>query len=263
MERHQIIRRRLELRRLIGPCLGRVDQRRIDRREIAATLQIGLSQTLDHCRRWIVGDEMARQLHSEMPRRLGCQGQITQHGFALLHAILRVALLEYRLCSWLMNRRAEHKSPRPDTIALTIQLIGTATQRPTRDHLGKVGHVGLGIAAVDPQRVQLENFPRQIFVQPQLAPLRIGGQALLGQLRRRRIRSDGQLIVQKLEHRRVFFDRQKHIGEITQYMWPDRLTFETPGQPENRHLVDGNGEMVAPEVHQPLHERPIGGNGIA
>ena len=44
-----------------------------------------------------------------------------------------------------------------------------STHRPAREQSRRPGHIGLRVAAVHPQRVQLQQFTRQVFVQAALA----------------------------------------------------------------------------------------------
>ena len=39
------------------------------------------------------------------------------------------------------------------------------------------------------------------------------------------------------------------------------LAFKSPGNPQHRHFVDRYREVIAPELHQPLNEGTLAGDG--
>ena len=86
------------------------------------------------------------------------------------------------------------------------------TNGPASDHLGEIGDVGLRIAGAHPERMQFENFARQIFVEAFAAP--DAGN---------RVWADRARIVEIEQHRRMRLDGEQHVGELPQHMRADRL----------------------------------------
>jgi hypothetical protein len=93
-----------------------------------------------------------------------------------------------------------------------------AADRPSGDDLREGRDIVLGVAAVDAQGVQFENFARQVFIDAELAlgflravrPLageRPRPRAPSGELRQIGILADRILIVEKSDHRGVLLHR--------------------------------------------------------
>src|SRR5580700_9206236 len=68
------------------------------------------------------------------------------------------------------------------------------------------------------------------------------------------VRSDGQVVVEVQQHRRVAFDGQQQVAEVSQYVRADRLALQAPGESEQQILVDGDREVVRPELREPFEE---------
>ena len=84
----------LELAGTGVPGFGRLDQRRIDLRQVALGFQESARDPVDGGRRRIVRDEMAHELGGDEMRRFGTARQIGEHGFTLTLAGLGVGLAE-------------------------------------------------------------------------------------------------------------------------------------------------------------------------
>ena len=198
---------------------------------------------------------MPRQLGRDVPRRRARQGQITQHRASLCLVGLLVAAAEHRLRAGLVQLRA--KQELSGRAGLHRAGAIAAAERPAREYFGEAGDVGLRIAGADAERMQLENLARQILVQTE------GALAACRALRQLRIRSDRALVVQIQQHRRVLLHRQQQLTEIAEHMRPYGFALQAAGDPEHRQLVDRDGKMIAPEIHQPFDPRALCDDGIA
>lgn len=60
-------------------------------------------------------------------------------------------------------------------------------------------------------------------------------------------------------------DRGEHVGEAPRHVRPDGFVLQRAGEREHLRLVGGNGEVVGPEMHQPLAEGLLrrDGNAVA
>ncbi len=122
--------------------------------------------------RRIVGDEVTRQLGRDMPRGLRPLRQILENGLTLLHAVFGVALAQQALRARLVEHLAEEELARLAAVEAETRetpALVLAADRPAGNGLGEGGDVGLGVAAVDAERVQFEDFARQVFVDVELA----------------------------------------------------------------------------------------------
>ena len=167
---------------------------------------------------------------------------IRQHRLALRHAVGLVDLAHHPLRAGLVRIGVEHER------AGRAELAQPSRIGPSRDDVRQRSHVVLRIAAVDAERMQFENFAREIFVQPALAVLPGA-----------RIRPQRLLVVEEEQHRRMLLDRLQHVGETPEHIRPDRFALER-ARPHPRHpaLVGGDAEMIGPEHHKPLDEAAIG-----
>src|SRR5262249_56782262 len=77
--------------------------------EVAIGLDERPLQRLDQRPRWIVCDEMARELHRDMLCRRRMAGEIGQHGATLRQAGIAIVLADDRLRSGLVHARMEQK----------------------------------------------------------------------------------------------------------------------------------------------------------
>jgi hypothetical protein len=76
-----------------------------------------------------------------------------------------------------------------------------------------------------------------------------------------RSRPDGSLIIEVHNHRRVLLGGEKHVGEFSCHVGPDRLIFEQAHDCLERLLVGRYCEVIRPEMHEPLIERVVAGCG--
>ena len=89
--------------------------------------------------------------------------------------------------------------------------IVLAADRPAGNRLRKRGDIGLGVAAVDAERVQLEDFARQVFVDVRpCGPL----PRRADEARGLRVRPDGRLVVEIQQHGRMLLDGQQQVREV-------------------------------------------------
>jgi hypothetical protein len=93
----------------------------------------------------------------------------------------------------------------------------------------------LRVAAVDAERVQLEDFARQVLVDAELAVAR--RRAPAATLSELRPRTDRGLIVEVQDHRRMRLDRCQQIGEAAGHVRPDRFVLQRAGEREHLRLV--------------------------
>ncbi len=101
--------------------------------------------------------------------------------------------------------------------------------------------------------MQLENLPCQIFIEPDLPLL---GLALAPGRAHTQfgVRPGGSFIVQISDHCRMRLDGEQQIREMTVNPRPDRFVLECSGGAQADRLVDRDGEVVGPEMHQPFTE---------
>jgi len=99
-----------------------------------------------------------------------------------------------------------------------MRRVGWVDVRPAGEDIGEARDVALRIAAADTERVQLENFAGEIFVD-----------TLVGVDTRNRVDAHGSGIVEVVEHRRMGFDGDQHVGETPEHMGADRLALISAG----------------------------------
>ncbi len=117
-------------------------------------------------------------------------------------------------------------------------------ERPAGQNASKFGDVGLSVAAIHAERVQLHDFTREIFVE-----------APLGAPADRRIGTHRLRVVEKGEHRGMPLDRLQHVGEPAEHERADRLALEGAGAGSLRHAFGRrDAEMIGPEGDEPLDE---------
>jgi hypothetical protein len=134
--------------------------------------------------------------------------QVREHRLPLGLAGLGVALAQKYFCAGFVKILPEVKPPRLPAGESTL----AAADRPAREDLGEGRDILLRIAAVHPERMQLQNLSCQILIDAELA-LRRGARrsAPGGPLRSRRIGADRVLIVEKGNHRRMLFNRRQQF----------------------------------------------------
>ena len=123
--------------------------------------------------------------------------------------------------------------------------------RPAGQDAGELGHVGLGVAAVHAQRVQLHQLAGEVLVQAAVAAL-AGGRA----------RADRAGVVEVDQHAGVADDGAQQVEEAAGDVRPDRLALEGPGEAQQLRAAGRDGEVVAPEQDQPLAERGRGPHAL-
>ena len=178
--RDQPLLRRPELPVALRPRLGRVDQRRGERFQVAAAVSKRLRQPRDTGRRRIVGHEVARQLGGDERGRRWMPAQVANGALALRRAPVRVGRPAR---SWpparatARERRSRAAARRivgwPCATAPTASRLrrpgagrSEAVDRPAGQHPGQLAHVLLRVAAVDAQGVELEQLAGVVLVQP-------------------------------------------------------------------------------------------------
>src|SRR3954470_14347206 len=99
-----------------------------------------------------------------MARSRRCPGQVPEYRLTLRHTGIAIALAQKRARARLVQSFAKIERARHTA----AQSPFPTTDRPAANHLGKFGHIGLGISAVDTERVQLEDLARQVLVDAKL-----------------------------------------------------------------------------------------------
>ena len=157
----------------------------------------------------------------------------------------------------LRPRWRRHRRPRCG-IDLLDARDARSTDGPAGENLRELLHVLLRVAAVDAERVQLEQLARVVFVQPALlATCPAAG------LRAARARADRLEVVEVDEHRRMLRRREHHVFEAAEHVRPDRLALVAAGERRDENLgADRDAEMIRPERDQAFDERPIGRHAL-
>src|SRR3984957_9058560 len=84
---------------------------------------------------------------------------VSQRGFALRDAVVRIDLAEQRLRSGFVRIGIEHEAAGRAELALPTG------EGPAGDDACQRGHVVLGVAAADPERMQFHDLACEIFVE--------------------------------------------------------------------------------------------------
>src|ERR1019366_9966697 len=212
------------------PGFGRIDQRRIDVRQIAVRLHEGASHACNRRGRWFVGNEVTHQFGCDESSGRGVPCEVLEHRFTLGPAFVGIALAEKCLGSRFVQIVAEEKTARLTAREAPL----TAANRPTGDDLWEARDILLGVATVYAQGVQLEGLARQVLVYAELALGGIPqGNPLPRPLGSGRIRSYRILIVEESEHRRMLFNRSQQVDEAAVDVRPDSLVLERAGQSDD------------------------------
>jgi len=235
---HELVRR-LELRRRRGPRRVVAEQRRREGREVAVALQEGPRQRADQPGRRVVGDEVPCHARRHVARGRWMARKHAERRDRLVLAVLGEAPAEQELLPRLVGPLAKQEAP---GIVLVLARDG-----PAGEDAREGGDVVLRIAAAHPQRVQLEDLARQVLVEPARAL-----QALTGARADEAAGADRLRLVQVQQHGRVRDRGQQQVLEAAHHMGPDRIGLEPRGQPDDQHLVHRHGEVVGPEVDEPL-----------
>jgi len=161
-----IFHRRAEFHRLRPPGRGIIDDDFIDLHQLASGLAERGFDTLDRRLGRIVGNEMGGELGRDMACGRGMLRQIGERLHAAAIAFF-VAAPEQALRAGLMARRIEAKA----VFGLAHPCVdhprhrrGAAIDAPTGEDIGQRNDVVLGVAAIDAERVKLQDFASQIFV---------------------------------------------------------------------------------------------------
>ena len=158
-------------------------------------------QPVDQRRRWHIAGEMPRQLGSKVARRRRVDREIGKHGARLRLAVLRVATPEQAARAGLVPVGLEIERAIGGFDA--DRAAHEAAQAPAGRRARQVADIALAIMA-DTQRVEFEDFARQIFVEPRLAP-RVAGPR---RLRQPRLRPDRLPLVELEQPRRIALHRE-------------------------------------------------------
>ena len=194
--------------------------------------------------RRIVGDEVAGEFSRDVARRRRMDGEIGERRDALLLTALGIALVEQSLGTRLVRERAKAERPR--------RRLLRSRDRPAGQDARQRLDIVLRIAAIDTERVQLEDFASEILVE-----------AAAGALAGHRIGTDRLRVVEIEQHRRMALDRKQHVGEAAEHVRPDRLALERTGKAADEGAARRHREVVAPELHEPLDIGPLARSGGA
>ena len=118
---------------------------------------------------------MARQLVRHKTRSGRVCRQVAQHRFSLFFPALAITATQHSACARFVPRCIKNK-----TVFIRRQWV--VANAPAGERACQFGDVGLAVAAVDAQGVQLQGFTRQVLIQtlvPALANAGIGTQGLL------------------------------------------------------------------------------------
>ena len=177
---------------------------------------------------------MHRQLARDILRRLGATGDIAQRGADVVQTTAAHTTIAH----------AQHRfGPRLGDIGVEGEAILCGVAEPGQQ-LGQFAHILLRIGRADAHRMQLHRFAGKVLVQPE--PL------VAALLRKGRVRATAGVLIQIDQHHRMGFDGEEHILEPAGQMWPDRLVHEGKRQRVLRRTLGAHGEMIRPELHQPL-----------
>jgi hypothetical protein len=106
--------------------------------------------------------------------------------------------------------------------------------------------------------MQLEGLSRKVFIDPHAPP----SFATLEQMSRLRVRPHGHVIVEVQQHCGMALDSEQHVREAAEHIRANGFTLEAARNSEYEILIDGNGEVVRPEVREALDKRTIGADTL-
>ena len=270
--------RRAELARVLAPGLGFVDERTRDGLEIAVARREHARDAFDRRGRRLVADEVRHQLGGDElrggrmpaqranrrarppPRRPRCSALA-----APSCCRVRAAAPGRRTRSGRPARAAAAPPVRADLAAAVdcacsrrVAGPADAVDGPSGQDLRQLLHVLLGVAAVDAERVQLEQLARVVLVQA--APLAVAVAALT-RARAAGGGADRLEVIEVGEHRRMLRRRQHHVLEAAQHVRPNHVALVAAGERRDENLRSRrDAQMVGPERDEPLDERPIAGH---
>ena len=126
-------------------------------------------------------------------------------------------------------------------VALVVQALGKTkafaapqVDRPAGENAGQLAHVGLGVAAVDAQRVQLHQLPGVVFIQAAVVALGL---------------------VQVQQHGRVLGTGQQQIFKAAQRIRADDVNHVMPDERPHGALADKHIEVVKPKLGHARQQR--------
>ena len=279
---HQPVLRRAELARAVAPRLGQIDERGRHRAKIAVGVAKHPGDAIDRRRGRLIAHEMGDELRRQEPRGRRVTHERANHALSLFDARFVISRAEHGFRSGLVQhflkresdaavrvRRRRH-GPVPtlaDGPASALRhhhLLRTTrdtADRPSRENLRELLHVLLRVAAVDAQRVQLEQLARVVFVQASSLLTTLASSP--AELRAARLRSDRLEVVEVDEHRRMLRRCEQHVFEAAEHVRPDRFALVTAGERRDENLrAHGNTEMIRPERDEALDERTVGRHAL-
>ena len=172
-------------RALVGPRLGQIDQRRRHGAKIAVGVAKHPGDAIDRRRGRLVAHEMGDQLGRDEPRGRRMAHERANDALALFDAGLGISRAEHCLRSRLVQQLLKRESdmavsvglrrhgpatwptPRP-RCGVTAARHARSADGPAREDLRELLHVLLRVAAVDAERVQLQQFARVVLVEAAL-----------------------------------------------------------------------------------------------
>ena len=152
--------RPLDLGLLRRPGFGRRDQRLRHLLEVAVGVEKTLRQPIDERRRRVVGNEMARQLGRDVLRRRRMTREVGEHRAPLLDAVVGD-----KRCRSPSARRARARAAMKTNSPPWFGIRHGRQDRPAGQDLGEIGDVGLGVDGAHAERVQFEDFAREVLVE--------------------------------------------------------------------------------------------------
>src|SRR5688500_3222073 len=160
-----------------------------------------------------------------------------------------IVVTTWHLPATALGRPPEAGAPTTRTLRRGVK----SADRPPGENLRELLHIQLRVAAVNAERVQLEQLARVVFVQAALLAAAAAG------TRSRRARTDRLKVVEIHEHRGMLRRRQHHVGKTAEYVGANRLAFVTAGERRDENLrAHRHTEVVRPERDEALDERTFG-----
>ena len=227
------------------PGLRRFHERPGHGRQVSAGLEKRGLETLDELRGWIVRHEVPRELLSDVACRGAVRRQIAKHVHAGDLPAVRIVLAQHCPVSGFVARRGKEE------LAGFRCGIGKIADRPAGQNACQAGDIVLRIAAADAQRVQLQDFAREIFVQ---SPPAVEAGLAVG--------ADRLRVVEIDQHGRMLLDGDQHVGETAQHVRADRLALVGTGHAAHGALVGRDAKVIGPEHHEPFEEGSVRGRGM-
>ena len=137
-------------------------------------------------------------------------------------------------------------------------LVGTV-DGPAGEDGGESGDVGLGVAAVDAEGVELHHFPAVVLVEAAVAFLRVGvgGVDAVGD----GVGADGQPVVEVDHHGRAGGGGEEEVAELAEGVFADGVALVAGGVPLIGVFADVDVEVIEPEVGHDLLELALGEDG--